>query len=219
MIGRVAGVRAIARELARVASIVVLGVAFAACSSGRDENAAVSTVTGSVVQNSASVFDSLAGVHPIGGNMTVTEPRRGGFDFCRVFPPDSVARVLRTTIGRTVSVATPRSGGMCTYSDVASTTPGVSVLIDLGRDRSPAAAGIALLGKRGRLGASGVATTDIPGIGDAAFGSSDSAGRYTVTLQDGVVTGTVQLNVRGADAQSLRPAAVELAKRTLAMLR
>ena len=145
-------------------------------------------------------------------------PARPAFDLCRMLPSDTVARILHETIGKSVSTSTTRPGGMCTYRDVAHGTPGVRVLIDIGRDRSPASAGVTLLGQRGQLGAHGIATADIAGIGDAAFGSSDSAGRYTVMMQDGAITGQISVNVRGADAQSLRPAAAELAKRTLAVL-
>lgn len=145
-------------------------------------------------------------------------PARPAFDLCRMIPFDTVARILHETIGRSVSTSTTRPGGMCTYRDVAHGTPGVRVLIDIGRDRSAASAGVTLLGQRGQLGAHGIATADIAGIGDAAFGSSDSAGRYTVMMQDGAITGQISVNVRGADAQSLRPAAAELAKRTLAVL-
>lgn len=206
------------REVMRVATLVALGMAIAACSSGRDQNAALSAASGSTMQStSGAVFDSMAGIHQPGGDATPA-PRRRAFDLCQVLPPDSVTRILRSTIGKSVSVATSRPGGMCTYRDVASSTPGVRVLIDLGRDRSPAAAGVTLLGQRGQLGSQGVATTDIPGIADAAFGASDSTGRYTVMMQQDVVTGKVVVNVRGADGPSLRPAAVELAKRTLALL-
>lgn len=214
---RIVGRRARARDRLRVAALVVAGASIVACTSARDENAAVATVA-RTSQDTAPSFQAIAGVHPPNADSVAAATRPRSLDLCRIFPPDSVTRVLRETIARSVTVATTRPGGMCTYRDAAKASPDVLLTIDLGRDRSPAAAGVAMMETRGQLGGRGIATSDIPGLGDAAFGSSDTTASYTVRVQQGVVTERVILTVKNASGASLRPAAVAIAKRTLAMM-
>lgn len=201
----------------RTAARFALAAALAlACSQQRDAAPAGTSFPG-FGDSAAPTLASMVRVQPSSTEARpVARPR--GFDLCRLLPVDSVARSLRQTVAKSVTVAAPRSGGMCTYRDVARSPASVRVLIDVGRDRSAAAAGVAYLATREQLGARGIATTDVARVGDAAFGMSDTAGQYDVMMQQGAVTGRVTVSVRGARAESLRPAAVSLARQTLAAL-
>lgn len=139
-------------------------------------------------------------------------------NLCSVMPVDVVSRALQSRIGRSVSVATPHVGGMCDYKDVDKGVPGVEVLVDFTRHASAADAAQSYQNAQKQAADMGLAMADAPGVGDAAFGSTDSPESYGVKARQGLYMG--QVNVRAKDLQSdaLRPAATELVKLTLARL-
>lgn len=139
-------------------------------------------------------------------------------ELCTLMPVDTVSRILQASIGKSVSVATPHTGGMCAYQDVATGVPKVQVLIDFTRHDTPAAAATALHSAWQQGTDLGVRIVDIPNLGAGAFGSSDSPESFGVKTERGVFMGQVNVKVDGSTPEALRPAAVELAKATLARL-
>jgi hypothetical protein len=133
-------------------------------------------------------------------------------------PVDTVSRILQSSIGKSVTVGTPHTGGMCTYQDVATGVPNVQVLIDFTRHDTPAAAAAALHNAWQQVTDLGVRIVDIPNLGAGAFGSSDAPESFGVKTERDVFMGQVNLKVDGSTPEALRPAAVELAKTTLARL-
>lgn len=153
--------------------------------------------------------------------LRLATPQKSGSgtpEFCQVIPVDSVSLTLQQTIGKTVAVAVPHAGGMCTYRDSSSGEARVRAIIDVSHLRSPGSAGATLFAMRAQAGTHGVAATDVPGVGDAAFGSSDTTGSYDVTAQGGAFLVQITVSARGVDAKALRAAAAALATRTLAAM-
>lgn len=148
------------------------------------------------------------------------QPSSGGApDFCQVIPVDSVSRTLQETIGKPVSVAIAHAGAMCTYRDSSSGAPRVRAIIDVSHLRSPGSAGATLFAMRAQAGTRGITATDVPGVGDAAFGSSDTTGSYGVTAQGGAFLVQITVSAEGVDAKALRAGAAALARRTLAAMK
>lgn len=196
-------------------------VGVVACSQQQGDarsSSANSGVPTSFTDSGTPSFANIASAHPEStpaAQSAQTPQRPRAFDLCRILPTDSVSRLLESTIHKSVSTSQTRPAGMCTYRGGSN----VSVTIDIGRDRSAASAGVTFIGLRGSLGRTGIATKDVSGVGDEAFGSTDAPGRYSVMMREDAVTGKVTVSVQGGNAQALRPAAIELAKRTLDVLR
>lgn len=142
----------------------------------------------------------------------------GAPEFCQVIPVDSVSLTLQQTIGKSVTIAVPHAGGMCTYRDSSSGEPKVRAVIDVSHLQSPGSAGATLFAMRAQAGTHGISATDVPGVGDAAFGSSDTTGSYAVTAQGGAFLVQITVGAQGVDAKALRAGAAALATRTLAAM-
>ena len=136
-------------------------------------------------------------------------------EFCQVIPVDSVSATLQQTIGKSVTVAVPHAGGMCTYRDSSSGQPRVRAIVDVSHLQSPGSAGATLFAMRAQAGAHGITATDVPGVGDAAFGSSDTTGSYNVVAQESAFLVQITVSAQGVDAKALRAGAAALATRTL----
>lgn len=139
-------------------------------------------------------------------------------DFCQVIPVDTVARILRQTISKSVTVSVPHAGGMCTYRDSAAGAPKVRAVVDVRRGQTAASAGATLFAMRAQDGTSGIAATDVPGLGDAAYGASDTTGSYVVKAQSGPFVILVTVAAPGTAQQALRAGATELARQALTAL-
>jgi len=139
-------------------------------------------------------------------------------NLCTVMPVDVVSRVLQSHVGKSVSVATPHVGGMCNYKDVDKGVPAVQVLVDFTRHEKASDAATAYRNVRTQAASMGSAPTDIPGIGDEAFGSGGTAEDYGVKTHSGPYMGQVNVHADGASAEAARAAAIELAQLTLTRL-
>lgn len=191
------------------AAVVMLAVV-GACSKSADSS-------GDRPPAFVGVSDTAAGAT----TLRLATPQKSGSgtpEFCQVIPVDSVSATLQQTIGKTVTVAVPHAGGMCTYRDSSSGEPKVRAIIDVSHLRSPGSAGATLFAMRAQAGTRGIAATDIPGVGDAAFGSSDTPGSYGVTAQGGAFLVQITVSAQGVDAKALRAGAAALATRTLAAM-
>ena len=188
-----------------IASLTLSALALAACS--HDDSAADDSST-----PAAQTTPQRA---PAGTAATATD---APLDLCTLMPVDTVSRILQSSIGKSVTVATPHTGGMCSYQDVAAGVPKVQVLIDFTRHDTPAAAATALHAAWQQSADLGVRIVDIPSVGSGAFGSSDAPESFGVKTERGTFMGQVNVKVDGSTPEALRPAAVELAKATLARL-
>lgn len=139
-------------------------------------------------------------------------------NLCTVMPVDVVSQVLQSRIGKSVSIATPHAGGMCEYRDVDKGVPGVAVLVDFTRHEKAADAATAYQNVRAQTANMGLALTDIPGVGDEAFGSGGTSENYGVKTHSGPYMGQVNVRADGISGEAARGAATELAKLTLARL-
>lgn len=139
-------------------------------------------------------------------------------NLCTVMPVDVVSRVLQSHVGKSVPVATPHVGGMCNYKDVDKGVPAVQVLVDFTRHDKASDAATAYRNVRAQAASMGPAPTDIPGIGDEAFGSGGAVEDYGVKTHSGPYMGQVNVHADGASAEAARAAAIELAQLTLARL-
>jgi len=139
-------------------------------------------------------------------------------DLCAVMPVGVVSGILQSRIGKSVSIATPHTGGMCDYKDVDKGVPGVEVLIDFTAHQSPADAATAYQSAHTQAGSMGLPVADIPDVGDEAFGSTDDPYGYGVKTHHGRYMGQVNVRTQSVAADAVRPAATELAKQTLSRL-
>lgn len=192
-------------RLRAIASLTLSALALAACS--HDDPRDDSRDTPPPASNAAPAVVSRA-----------PSPSDAPLDLCTVMPLDTVSRILQSSIGKGVTVATPHTGGMCAYQDVATGVPKVQVLIDFARHDSPAAAATALHSAWQQATDLGVRIVDIPNVGAGAFGSSEAPESFGVKTQRDAFMGQVNLKVDGSTPEALRPGAVELAKTTLARL-
>jgi hypothetical protein len=130
-------------------------------------------------------------------------------------PVSVVSGILQSRIGKGVSIATPHAGGMCDYKDVDKGVPGVEVLIDFTAQKTPVDAATAYRNAHAQAGSMGLATSDVPGVGDEAYGSSDDPNAYGVKTHHGRYMGQVNVRTHDVAAEAIRPAATELARQTL----
>lgn len=198
--------------LHRSVVILLLSGAAAACSSSGGDTSGRPSSFATFIGDSTS---SSTTVHARTADARADETP----DFCQLIPVDTVAHILQETISRPVTVAVPQGGSMCTYRDPASGTPAVSAVVDVRRGQSSASAGATLFAMRAQDGAHGIAATDVPGLGDMAYGSSDTTGTYAVTAQRGPFVVVITLTAPGADQQALRAGAAALTSRTLTALK
>lgn len=153
---------------------------------------------------------------------TSSTPATAGPDvplnLCTVMPVDVVSRVLQSHIGKSVSVAKPHVGGMCSYVDVDKGVPAVQVLIDFTKHAKASDATAAYQSVRAQTASMAMGLADIPGVGDEAFGSGANSEDYGVKTHSGAYMGQVNVHADGASAEAARAAATELAKLTLTRL-
>lgn len=181
--------------------IVLLAGAVAACSRSDTPAVAQSASTGSTSTSTPAVA---------GPDVPL--------NLCTVMPVDVVSRVLQSHIGKSVSIATRHTGGMCDYKDVDKGVPDVELLIDFTRFRSAADATTSYQNVKKQTAGMGIAVSDVPGVGEEAYGSTDSPENYGIKTHRDLYMGQVNVHARGMQPDAIRPAAVELAKLTLSRL-
>ena len=185
--------------------VIVLAVAVVACSRTDTPAAAQSASATSASASAPAAAPASAGPD-------------APLNLCTVMPVDVVSRVLQSQIGKSVASGTRHSGGMCDYKDVDKGVPKVEVLVDFTRHERAADAATAYRNVHKQAADMGLALVDVPGIGDEAYGSSDSQESYGVKVHSGAYMGQVNVHAEGVPSDALRPAAIELARQTLARL-
>jgi len=188
--------------------ILLLTTAAAACS--RTDTPAVSQTASTSVSTSPSASPGTSTPASAGPDLPL--------NLCTVMPVDVVSHALQSQIGKSVSIATPHVGGMCDYKDVDKGVPGVEVLIDFTRFRSAADATTSYQNVKKQAAGMGLALADVPGVGDEAYGSTDSEESYGVKTHHELYMGQVNVHAQGMASGAIRPAAVELAKLTVSRL-
>jgi hypothetical protein len=139
-------------------------------------------------------------------------------DLCVLMPLADVAATLQASGAGTVTQLKSGAGGMCSYQHVP--TPGdyqVKLLIDFTRASSADEAKKSLKMQREELARRGRPTSDVAGVGEAAFVSEEA---YTegLKVQSGAWIGQVNLTVGERPPATLRPAVLALGKQVLERL-
>ena len=145
------------------------------------------------------------------------EPARRELDWCALLPIQEVSATLQRTVGKGVSVTRPSAGGGCSYRDVEQGAPDMQLLIEAVDAESDSAATESMSVVRGMFKDRGQEVTDVPGIGDAAFGAWE-AETYGIKFRKARYTGQVNVNARRFKDPAVEQAAQELAKQVVAKL-
>ena len=186
-----------AHALPAALALLALSLAAAGCSSG--ERATDAAQEGSAPRKGVA-----------------TRPEKP--DLCVLMPLADVAATLQAHGAGTVNQLKSGAGGMCSYQYVPK--PGdyqVKLLIDFTRANSADEAKKSLQMQREEHARRGRPTSDVAGVGDAAFASEEA---YTegLKVQSGAWIGQVNLRVGETPPATLRPAVLALGKQVLQRL-
>lgn len=140
-------------------------------------------------------------------------------DLCVLMPVADVAATLQAHGAGTVTQQKPGGGGMCSYLYVP--TPGdyqVKLLIDFTRAKAADQAKKSLEMQRQEFARRGMPTSDVAGVGDAAFVSDGPGYTEGLKVHSGAWIGQVNLTVEERAPATLRPAVLALGKQVLQRL-